>query len=312
MLRSMTAFDELLELAGEQHGVLARRQAVRLLGRYPADSLLRSSRFERCYRATYRLRGSPAGALQRAIALTLSHGSHAVLTGPAALMLTGGPTLEGDERCLVAVRRQPRGAAQDTETILDRGTALQTTKVGEVLVAQPMDALLDALCLRPTPDSRSLRLLHDRLRWSGVLRPGDLRERAAQRRILDRQDLAGLLQLDSTRATGDGERRLGELLGCFDPPPEPQAWVTPHRRVDWFFRSVRLGVEYQGALDHDHAEGRARDRARTEELDQAGVRLLFVTAADLANERALLTHVGSALVARAQLLEVDAPRFRSR
>ncbi len=145
-----------------------------------------------------------------------------------------------------------------------------------------------------------------------MLQPGQLLERATRRCCLTLAESSGLLALDGTRATGDGERKLGRLLGRFDPPPEPQVWVTPHRCVDWYFRSVRLGVEYQGSVDHDHPQGRARDRARAEELAQAGVRLLFVTAADLSAPEGLLTHIGSALMARAQHLEVDAPRFLSR
>ena len=308
----MTTSDDLLALTGEQHGVLARRQASRILGPHGADNLLRSSRFERAHRGTYRLRGSAPGAIQEAIATSLSLGPNAVLTGPAALLLSGGPELGTDQRHLVAVHRRPRAKAPPVAAFVAARALHDTRAVGEVAVAAPVDALLDALRLEPAPDPRALRLAHDRMRWSGILRPGQLRERATQLGALPLAHTAGLLALDDTVATGDAERSLGGLLSRFDPPPEPQVWVTPHRCVDWFFRQVRLGIEYQGEVDHGHADGRARDRSRREELEQAGVRLLFVTAADLSTPRSLLTHIGSALMARAQLLEVDAPRFRAR
>lgn len=307
----MTAFDDLFRLAAEQHGVIARRQAVRLLGRPHADNLLRSPRFERAHRGTYCLRGSTIGPLQEAMAATLARGSRAVLTGPVGLALAGTPQLEADNRYLVAVPRRPRSRASQTDAFVLPQPAHRTVVLGEVAVAQPVDALLDCLRLAPPPGQRALRLAHDRMRWSGILRPGELRERAIALGVTSLAAAAGLLELDDTVATGDGERELGAVLARFDPRPEPQVWVTPHRCVDWYFRDVRLGIEYQGVVDHGHEAGRAQDRTRREELEQAGVRLLFVTAADLRNVQTLTTHIGSALMARAQLLEVDAPRFRA-
>ena len=86
--------------------------------------------------------------------------------------------------------------------------------------------------------------------------------------------------------------------------------MTPYRRVDWWFRSVRVAVEYQGRVDHDGAAGREADRVRDDELATAGIRLLYVTAGDLHDERVLLATVAGALAARAHELGVTAPQLR--
>lgn len=67
------------------------------------------------------------------------------------------------------------------------------------------------------------------------------------------------------RADTDGERVLGRLLQHFEPPPEPQVWVTPGRRTDWCFRMLRLAVEYLGSVDHGFAARRAADLVRDDE-----------------------------------------------
>jgi len=183
--------------------------------------------------------------------------------------------------------------------------------LGQVRIAPVADALLDTLSIDPPPRPRALRLAHDRLRWEGRLHPGEITARAAQFRLPQSLRSQELLALDATPATGDGERELGRILGRFDPPPEPQVWVSPHRCVDWYFRALQLGVEYQGAPDHATGAGRRADRVRDDELAMAGIELLYITAADLRSDRAVAARVATALTSRAYELGVGAPRLRS-
>jgi hypothetical protein len=114
-----------------------------------------------------------------------------------------------------------------------------------------------------------------------------------------------------TAPESDGERDLGAVLCRFTPPPEPQVWVTPSRRVDWYFRAIRYGFEFLGRVDHGAIASRLADDERDRELRAEGIRLGYVTARDLAEATTLLGTVASALTVRAHELGVPAPALRS-
>jgi hypothetical protein len=294
-------------LAEAQLGVFARRQFPAELPSHRVDDLLRSPRVERLHRGVYTVVGGAVHRHRSAMAAALRVGPRAVLSGPAALELTGpeGLTLSSDH--VVIVPTGWRGRARGIATATSGGSARRVRRFGAVRVATAVDALLDSLRYVELPDARRLRLSHDQLRWAGVLRPGQLADRAEElghlRALIDHE----LLELDAAAACGDGERRLGTLLSCFRPAPEAQVWVTPDRCVDWYFRSVRFGVEYQGGVDHGYRTGRERDAARDRELRRVGIHLAYVTARDLRDERALIATIAGALASRAHQLGVAAP-----
>lgn len=304
--------DQLLELARDQLGLLARRQVASTLDPITADNVLTGARFTRVHRGVYLVRGSAPHPCQAAVAASLRAGDRAVLTGPAALRLLDLDGVALGERAAIAVPPGRRLRGLGVPLLRDRDPSRPTWALGEIRVAAPTDALLESCLLDPQPPPRGLRLAHDRLRWTGRLQPGVL-----QRRLLalglrgDDPRLRQLTELDRQRATGDGERGLGHLLSRFDPPPEPQVWVTPHRCVDWYFRPLQVGIEYQGTVDHDSAAGRRSDRARDEELSMVGIRLLYVTAADLDDQRSLLARVAAALAVRADELGQQTPTLRA-
>ncbi len=302
--------DETYELSAAQLGVLARWQLTPLVGPDHADQVLSGRRFERLHRGVYAVRGGARHRHRDAIAAALRVGPQATLTGPAALGLLD---LEGVELgAAFTVLRPPgqRVTGVSFPVQLDRDPHRPITLLGQVRIASVADALLDTLVSDPAPRPRALRLAHDRLRWEGHLRPGELTGRAAQLRLAPTPRSRELLALGGTTATGDGERQVGRILGRFDPPPEPQVWVSPHRCIDWYFRSLLLGVEYQGAPDHATDDGRHGDRVRDDELAMAGIELLYVTAADLRSEGTVAARVATALTSRAYALGVAAPRLR--
>lgn len=328
----MAMDNDTIELLTEQQGLVARRQLIPRFGIDGTDNLLRSDRFRRVHRGVYELRGSGPHAGRSTLAAALWAGTDAIASGPAALHLGIGDGLELDDRGLVLVpqrrRRAPEGVAHlrpgsvnvagtdptapRPETVLlcqDRSVEPPAQQLGGVGIAGPTDALLDSMRFQPPISHRRLRVAHDRLRWSGRLRPGELQQRAHERGLLRALASHELLRIDGSEATGDGERMLGTLLRGFRPAPEPQVWVTPDRRVDWYFRALRVGVEYQGGVDHAHARGRAQDRVRDEELARTGISLVYVDADDLRHERTVISRVAAVLVARAHELAVTAPTY---
>jgi hypothetical protein len=308
-LSSMQPPDEVYRRCVEQLGVIARRQLVAMVGRFDADHLLATSRFERLMRGVYRVRGGAAHPHQLAVAATLRVGAHATLTGPAALGLLGleGVDLGKSFEVLSPSGRRISNTAFPIRRDLDPGRPVWL--LGEARIAHAVDALLDAAAHAKNVRPRALRLAHDRLRWTSHVHPGQLTTRAQRLKLRQSRLLDELLAMDVTAATGDGERTLERLLARFDPPAEPQAWLSPTRCLDFYFRSVRLAIEYQGRADHATEAGRRRDRIRDEELTMAGIRSLFVTAEDLRDERALLARIAAALTARADELGLPAPRL---
>lgn len=301
--------DEVYRRCVDQLGVIARRQLVAMVGRFDADHLLATARFERLMRGVYRVRGGAAHPHQLAVAATLRVGARATLTGPAALGLLG---LEGVDlgRSFEVLAPTGRRIAEGSFAIRgDLDPDRSVWLLGEARIAHAADALLDAAAHAPDVPPRALRLAHDRLRWTGHVHAGQLTTRAERLKLRESRLLDELLAMDVTASTGDGERTLERILARFDPPAEPQAWVTPRHRLDFYFRGVRLAIEYQGRADHATEAGRRRDRVRDEELTMAGIRSLYVTAEDLRDERALLARIAGALTARADELGLPAPRL---
>lgn len=300
--------EALLRLCAEQLGVIARYQLRELLAATVTDDLLRSGRFERLHRGVHALRGSAVDDLRPAIAAALRCGPTAILTGPAGLALH---RLEGTDlgRHFAILLPPGRRVVDVPFTVLrDPDARRRVTHVGAVRIASPVDALLESAALFDVPPRR-LRLAHDRLRWEGLLHAGQLQRRAAELGLGSQLAGGELLAMDPLAPTGDGERELWHHLHRFDPPPQPQVWVTPRRCTDFLFEECRLAVEYQGRPDHGTKLGRSRDRAREDELAQAGIRIVYVDAADLRSPRLLLSRIASALTARGDELGVVPPRL---
>jgi very-short-patch-repair endonuclease len=184
----------------------------------------------------------------------------------------------------------------------------------DVRLAGPLDALIDSVDpQRFDVDDRAARLGFDWLCWNGVV----TRHRAVERLVRSAPDHVGagrLLDLLGgqrfARCESDEERHLGELLARFDPPAEPQVPVSPRVRVDWYFRTLRLAVEYDGGVDHDGPSGRSGDARRDAILADLGIAVVRYRAADLRDDAALLSSLASRLTLRAHHLGLPAPTFR--
>lgn len=310
----MVLTEPLYALAEAQLGLVSRAQLITEVGLPRARAAMESPGLQRVTRGVYRLRGTPVHRHTSALARGLRWGDRSVVTGAAALEL-GGPAgvhLGSRAPALVGLAPGLRIRSPGVATIVDHPPGRRATRLGAIRVALPVDALVDLLTLPGPASSRELRLAFDQLRWAGMLRPGELRRRSTELGVADAIDGHELLDHDGGASTGWGERRLEGLARRFDPEPHAQYWVTPTRRADLYFPGVRLAVEYQGSVDHEHAAGRARDRVRDAELAAAGIRVLYLSRLDLRDEVATMATIAAALTTRAHQLGTTAPHLTSR
>lgn len=303
--------DELLALAATQHGVLARWQLRRVLSTPTIDNRVARGDLDRLDVGVYALPGT-ACPEQQAVAAALRARPAAVLTGPFVLAHHRIDHFTPDAPFEVLVRpgRRIRGASfpYRVDPLDDREYDL----LGDVRLATPVDALLESALFRPQVRNRSLRVAKDQLAWRNLVDAGALLRRLDERGADDPAVKAFLevMDGDSLLSESEGERGLGGVLTRLDPAPEPQVWVTPHRRVDWYLRLLRLAWEYLGDVDHASVGARHADAVRDDELRLAGIRVLYVTKRDLQDRAALTASVMGAVAARADELGVPTPVLR--
>lgn len=305
--------EPILSLAEAQRGVIARYQVVHLAGAGVADYLMRSrwcGPLDPPVRGVRRVRGGAGLDEQQAFAAALRARPKATITGPIVLGLLGVGEIDTDAPFEILVNQSRRLSNVPFPYRVDPDPDRPVMRHGHVRLANPLDALIDSAAFAAQLGERPLRVAWDQLRWRGIAHTDRLVRRIEEldgsapgaARLRDVLELGGGAGPES-----EGERKLGRVLDCFEPRPEPQIWVTPSRRVDWYFRHLRLGYEYLGRVDHATSSGRIRDDARDRELREEGVRLHYVTAEDLREPRSLLATVAGALTVRAHELAASPP-----
>lgn len=298
-----------IELVERQLGVIARFQLRRWCSEDAIDGLGRRGTFVRLERGVYRWSGGAALVEQHALAAALRARPLATVTGPFVLgwLRVDGFTCADPFEILTCPSRRLTGVGfpHRRDPLADRAVA----RVGEVRLAAPVDALIESALWRSSIGDRPLRVAHDQLRWRGILTADRVSRRLRERGERDPAVGCFLEALDGAplRSESEGERLLAPVLTRLRPAPVPQVWVTPRRRVDWYLRELRFGWEYLGPVDHAYVSRRVADAERDEELAAQGIRLSYVTAADLRNPQALLASVVGALAVRADRLGVAAP-----
>jgi hypothetical protein len=299
---------EALAIAAKQYGVLSRVQLLRWLSEPSLEGHVRRRSLEPLERGVYRVSGGVALPGQQAIAATLRCGPGAVLTGPFVLAhhRLEGFGLTAPFEVLLRPGRRMRNAAFLVRR--DPHPTRPVQKVGEVRLASKVDALLESCLWRDRYDDRQLRVAYDQLRFQHGISTAKVRRRVAARGASDHAAVAFLAVVDGDPVTeSEGERALAPVLYRLDPAPEPQVWVTPARRVDFYLRALRFGWEYLGEVDHRHADRRRADAARDEELAAQGIRLHYVVADDLRDHDAFVASMVGVLAQRAAQLGVQMP-----
>lgn len=302
---------EALELLSRQFGVVGRHQLRRLsMSRGVVDNLVSRGSLIPVERGVYRVRGGACMPEQSAMAAVLRARPGARVTGPFVL---GALEVDGFSRrdpfeVLVRPGRRLTGVSFRfrPDPTPDAGWGW----LEGLPIVTPTAALVDSGRFVDELGTRRLRLGLDACRW---------RRLTTTERVLQRAELLGprdpgarfflaLYDEDLLRPESEGERRLGRLLLAYEPPPEPQVWVTPNRRVDWFWRDLRLAPEYQGALDHAQAEARLRDRERGGELAALGILVVPVVDADLEDKDGFHRWMDAVLLNRAVARGLEPPR----
>ena len=299
-----------IHLIEQQHGVVARFQLRRYLPSTVVDDLFRSGWFDRLERGVFRLRGSRPSGEQAAFAAALRARPGATITGPLVLGLLSVPGFGLGSPFEILTRPGRVVTGVDFPCRTDPRPDRAATWYGDVRVAAPVDGLIDAARVLGERDPRALRVAWDHLRFQLGVRTERLERRLAD---LPARDI-GARMLEEILAEGgglavesEGERELGPILACFEPAFEPQVWVTPWRRVDFYCPRVRYGYEYAGGVDHAHVAARIADDERDAELRREGIRLGYVTASDVREPQALLATIAGTLTARAHELGVRPP-----
>lgn len=279
----MALTEKAVALFEAQHGVAARRQLVPLLGADPVDALLQRGAIAGVERGVYRLAGAAETPEMLAMAAAHRAGPHARLTGPFVL---GQLHLDTFSRfdpftILTAPSRRLRGVSfpHRPDPVPDR----RPTPIGCLPTVHPLVALVDSLAALERRERRvALHVVRRAGHWSDqrfqAERAARGDEDAGVAALVEMLE-DGVLESDTVQ-----EVELGERLRKVDPAFEPQVWVSPRLRPDWFLRRLRLGVEYQGDVDHGDAVGRMRDSGREEMAASIGVLLVPVVAADLRDD----------------------------
>jgi hypothetical protein len=310
-LRGMALPPDALDLAARQYGVLSRRQLLRWLPPSSLEGKVRRRAFEPLERGVYRVTDGVAVAGQSAVAAALRCGPGAVLTGPFVL---GHHRIEGFDldapfEVLVPSRRRLANLAFTTRKDPDPGRPVEL--LGEVRLASKSDALVDSARHLGRYTDRQLRRAYDQLRFVHDVRTATVERRIASRGPGDPAVAVFLAAIDGDLVVeSEGERALAPVLGRLDPAPEPQVWVTPRRRVDFYLRGLRFAWEYLGDADHRRAAERRADAERDEELAAQAIRIHYVVAADLHDPVAFLAATMAALAHRAEQLGARMPTLR--
>lgn len=300
----------LVALLETQFGAVSRPQLLDHMTEGEVEGLVARRSLEIVERGIYRVRGGATPPEQAAMAAVLRCRPQAVVTGPFVLGLLN---VDGFDRSMPfeVLVRPGRRPANVRFAWRRNPTPDQTIGWrGGLPIVTPTVALVDSAREIGALAPRQLRVGFDAARWAGLTDAGRVLTRA---RELGRRDPGARFFLDFLDADdgrvpeSEPERLLGDIVSSFDPGPEAQVWVTPRRRSDWFWRYLRLALEFLGRVDHLHPDGRLADRAREEELEDVGVRVVSVVAEDLHRPDDLRAWLRVVLERRARQLGVPAP-----
>jgi hypothetical protein len=304
---------DLAALAERQRGLIARYQLCAALeSDHLADDLVRGGHLARLERGVFRVPGGASLPEHAAFAAALRARPDATVSGPVVLHLLGVESFHGTGLFEILTRPGRRIRGVDFTHRGNPDPDRPVTTWGAVRTTSPVDALIDSAAFRDEVTDRQLRVATDQLRGQGLLSTDRLVRRidALRQRCPGAALLATVLEVSGGAALeSEGERRLGPFVCCFDPPFEPQVWVVPSRRVDFFSHRCRHAAEYVGEVDHSNVAARIEDDQRDGQLRDAGVTITYVTKRDLDEPAAWFASFTTTLTLRAHHLGVEPPRL---
>lgn len=270
----------LIALASRQHGVVARRQLLRL-GLSPGQihGHARRGALVLVRRGVYMVAGAPVTVLSEVMAAVLRAGDGARTAGERLLAAQGVRDAAVDGPFVVLV---PPGRRLTDGTITwreDRHPSCGLTATVQGLPSFHVERNLLEAAL-DTGDDRRVQRLADGVRRRGSAHARRLHELAM--RHLDHGGARRLLLLgclDADAAESDPERYLEALLA--DLSPQRQVVLLEGVRVDLYIAALRVVVEYDGEADHTSSAARHADRGRDALLEALGYRVVRITKDEL-------------------------------
>ena len=286
----------LSELAGRQHGVIARRQLVALgFGRRAIEHLIATGRLHVVHRGVYLVGHLAAAPLALEMAAQLALGSGAALShGTAGRLWQVIARAPGAIELSVEARtptRRPGLRAHRTLSL----PAVDVRVMEGLRLTAPARTLLD---LSSRLDDRALRWAVEEARLRKLLTPAALRDVLVRhpgrrgagrlRRVVD--EIAG----EPTVTRSDVERSLHDLIRGAA-LPRPRANTQLHGwSVDAHWPAHRLVAEVDGYAYHGSRTAFERDRRKDAELQAAGLRVVRLSWRQITREPLVVT----ALLAR--------------
>lgn len=260
------------------------------------EAQLRGRGVLRLFRDVYQCADEPRTHAGRCVGAALFLPSDAVLTGRSAATLAGVPLAGPADPVELVVPLETRIFRRAGLRIRrsDTGVA-ESERWGAIRIATAARMALDLLLDRPVGDAVA--------DLDAVLRAGVV-SRDELRRLLAGHDrgITGARRAEALadpRAESRPESRLRVVLQLAGLDPVPQYRIDDadgyFARPDLAFPEQKVAVEYDGAWREGDRWALARDRARLNRLRAAGWRVVFVTAALLRDERALVREVRAAL-----------------
>lgn len=287
------------DVAGLQHGVVARRQLVEAgLSEHRIDYRLECGQLTPIYRGVYAVRG-PVGRLQREFAAVLAAGDGCLISHRAAAA------------ALELLPPRPAEAPVEISTLRDvriGGAGIRIYRVSGL----DSDEVMMREGLPLTSPARTI------LDLAGVCGSRDLERALAtalHRRLVERADLQALLDRYPRRkgrgrlraliivdgrpafTRSEAERRFLDLVrGAGLPRPQTNVIVEGFE-VDFFWSEQRLIVEVDGRAYHAGDPAFEGDRNRDAVLMAAGFRIMRVTWKQIVRESLpLLVRLAQVLV----------------
>jgi very-short-patch-repair endonuclease len=275
---------KLAEVAGRQHGVVARRQLSELgFTRDAIDWRLKHRRLLPLYRAVYAVGHQALSRNGHRLAAVLAYGPHAVLSHRDAAALWG---IRNTARHAIDVTVPYRGHRRSgialhraTLTPADRTTrdAIPTTSLARTLLDLASLIPLDAV-VRALEEAERKRLIDMRLVHALLVRANGHPGAGKLRRALEAYEPRNL------RTRSDLERAF--LALCSDaglPRPDVNRQIAGYE-VDAVWPAQNLLVELDAYRTHGSKQAFERDRLRDAVLLQSGYRTLRVTGLRLERE----------------------------
>ncbi len=272
----------LANLAGGQHGVVARWQLLELgIGTAAVGRRLRAGRLHQLHRGVYAVGHTVLSREGRWLAAVLSCGPSAALSYRSAAALWG---IRGHSSRAIEVtvpsKSRSRGSVQRHFGILPADEVMIECGVPVTTVPR---TLFDLAALIPVTQVEQALRQSERLRLYDVLSLGDLLERYPRRHgapairecLRRRRELPGGVSREELEA-----RFLAFLDRTGLPRPSLNAWIDLGSRryqADCLWREQRVIVELDGYESHGTWSSFQSDRDRDRRLTAAGYRGARVT-----------------------------------